>query len=79
MWFSAPTEPCILALGMRRIAYMRSEGTAHQGAHGFTISRPLPGMGIQRWYALAPLEQGKAAASALSCGFRGLRAFASRR
>jgi hypothetical protein len=52
---------------------MGSEGTPHRGAHGFIISRPLPGMGIQgvalRWYALAPLEQGKAAASALSCGF----------
>ena len=26
---------------------MGSEGTPHRGAHGFIISRPLPGMGIQ--------------------------------
>ena len=35
------------ALGMGRITYMGSEGTPHRGAHGFIISRPLPGMGIQ--------------------------------
>ncbi len=35
------------ALGMDRITYMGSEGTLHRGAHGFTISRPPPGMGIQ--------------------------------
>jgi len=36
---------------------MGSEGTPHRGAHGFTISRPPPGMGIQgvalRWYAVS--------------------------